>query len=107
MAWNIAIATDSVTCGCAAADETATETKMQRARTVGTVRALWPAEDTRFELVKGCPQHAFQLFVRVSSGVHPRPDLPLSEAIHPLWTPANEAECNPNCNPRRSLGSLL
>jgi hypothetical protein len=24
------------------------------------------AEDTRFELVRGCPQHAFQLFVRLS-----------------------------------------
>jgi hypothetical protein len=27
------------------------------------VRASELAEDTRFELVRGCPQHAFQMFV--------------------------------------------
>jgi hypothetical protein len=27
------------------------------------------AEDTRFELVRGCPQHAFQLFAWPSGGV--------------------------------------
>jgi hypothetical protein len=33
------------------------------------------AEDTRFELVRVCPPHAFQLLVRVSGGVRHRPDL--------------------------------
>ena len=35
------------------------------------------AEDTRFELVRGCPQHAFQLFVRQFRRVRHGPDLRL------------------------------
>ena len=37
------------------------------------VRAM--AEDTRFELVRGCPQHAFQMFVWGFGGVRERSDL--------------------------------
>ena len=37
------------------------------------VRAM--AEDTRFELVRGCPQHAFQMFVWGYGEVRVRPDL--------------------------------
>ncbi len=33
------------------------------------------AEDTRFELVRGCPQHAFQMFVGLSGEGRVRPDL--------------------------------
>ena len=38
---------------------------------------LWRAgaEDTRFELVRGCPQHAFQLFVWLFGDVRRGPDL--------------------------------
>ena len=33
------------------------------------------AEDTRFELVRGCPQHAFQMFARGFGSVRQRPEL--------------------------------
>ncbi|MFF9074899.1 class I SAM-dependent methyltransferase [Streptomyces sp. NPDC014872] len=33
-----------------------------------------PAEDKRFELVRGCPQHAFQMFVRRSGEGRGRPE---------------------------------
>jgi hypothetical protein len=38
------------------------------------------------------------MFVRVFGGGRQRPDLLLNTATDTLWTPANEAECNPNCN---------
>jgi hypothetical protein len=41
------------------------------------------AEDTGFELVGGCPGHAFQGFVRESGRVCQRLDLLLSDPIHP------------------------
>jgi hypothetical protein len=44
----------------------------------GPVRAM--AEDTRFELVRGCPQHAFQLFVRGSVRVRRCPELRCSRS---------------------------
>jgi hypothetical protein len=49
--------------------------------------------------VRGCPQHAFQLFVRTSGLVRHRPDLWRSRRYRCAWTPANGVECNPNCNP--------
>jgi hypothetical protein len=33
------------------------------------------AEDKRFELVRGCPQHAFQVSARAFGGDHGRPNL--------------------------------
>jgi stage III sporulation protein SpoIIIAA len=42
-------------------------------RSIGSGRLA--AEDTRFELVRGCPQHAFQKFVRASRSGRGRPDL--------------------------------
>lgn len=44
--------------------ETKTETRQQNAKLLdGLVMAFWlmmMAEDKRFELLRGCPQHAFQ-----------------------------------------------
>ncbi|MEZ0064409.1 hypothetical protein ABIA32_000387 [Streptacidiphilus sp. MAP12-20] len=57
------------------------------------------AEDTRFELVKGCPQHAFQLFARGSGRVRQRPDLRREGRRQNPWTPPNGDVGNPNCNP--------
>lgn len=62
-------------------NETATEAKACREPRppkrsgvlVSPVQAT--AEDTRFELVTGCPQHAFQVFVRGFWDVRERPDL--------------------------------
>jgi hypothetical protein len=45
------------------------------------------------------------MFVRVFGGGRQRPDLLLSTSAGTVWTPANEAECNPNCNPL--AGSVL
>jgi hypothetical protein len=39
------------------------------------VRASELAEDTRFELVRGCPQHAFQMFAWGFGIDRPCPDL--------------------------------
>jgi hypothetical protein len=57
------------------------------------------AEDTRFELVRGCPQHAFQLFVRAVGRVRHGPDLQGRLRQWLAWTVVKGAECNPNCNP--------
>jgi len=51
--------------------------------------------------VRGCPQHAFQLFVRGYVRVRHRPDLRGGIGDLFTWTCANAVECNPNCNPRR------
>jgi hypothetical protein len=53
---------------------------MTKAPTTVVVRALrlpwWAeAEDTRFELVRGCPQHAFQFSPAPSGRVRTRSDL--------------------------------
>ncbi|MFG2432751.1 DUF4287 domain-containing protein [Streptomyces sp. NPDC048590] len=55
------------------------------------VRAM--AEDTRFELVRGCPQQAFQMFVRAFGDGHGRADCGGASGYRraELWcTPANE-----------------
>ncbi|AJC57013.1 hypothetical protein GZL_04435 [Streptomyces sp. 769] len=44
------------------------------------------AEDTRFELVRGCPQHAFHMFVREFGGDRGRPDLRRGAALGGWWT---------------------
>jgi transposase len=64
------------------------------------------AEDTRFELVRGCPQHAFQLFVGWSAGVRHRSELVSSAGPCDGRTYLNGGECNPNCNPP-SRGTLI
>jgi hypothetical protein len=56
------------------------------------------AENTRFELVRGCPQHAFQLLVRLSGDGRRRPDLRWSGLLPESWTALNGGECNQNCN---------
>ena len=56
------------------------------------------AEDTRFELVRGCPQHAFQLFVRGFDCVRWCPDLRRGRLPTELRTVLNGVERNWNCN---------
>ncbi|GGW02137.1 hypothetical protein GCM10010230_34500 [Streptomyces narbonensis] len=56
------------------------------------------AEDTRFELVRGCPQHAFQMFVRGSGRGRRCPDLLRSLCIASVRTAPDGGERNQNCN---------
>ncbi|MFG3130522.1 hypothetical protein ACGFZU_22815 [Streptomyces tendae] len=56
------------------------------------------AEDTRFELVRGCPQHAFQMFVWGYRGVRKRSDLRRNGWRWRSRTVLNGGECNQNCN---------
>ncbi len=53
--------------------------------------------------MRGCPQHAFQLFVRVSGRVRDRPELQRSGSILDARTVLNGGECNPNCNPQHRI----
>jgi hypothetical protein len=57
-------------------------------------RRAWSggAEDTRFELVRGCPQHAFQLFVRGFGEGRGRPDLGRSGRWQRFRTVPDEGE---------------
>src|SRR5437879_3811047 len=54
---------------------------------------------------EGLPQPVFQMFVRPFGDGRQRPALLLSASTGTLWTPTNEAEYNPNCNP--VAGSVL
>ena len=58
------------------------------------------AEDTRFELVRGCPQHAFQAFVWGFGGVRERADLGCSRGGWGFWMVLYAGECNQNRNHR-------
>ncbi|CAG6395081.1 hypothetical protein SCOCK_30314 [Actinacidiphila cocklensis] len=50
------------------------------------------AEDTRFELVRGCPQHAFQRGMRPYAKKQRRSDLRPSERPGGRWTVPDAAE---------------
>jgi putative transposase len=50
------------------------------------------AEDTRFELVRGCPQRAFHMFVRVSSEGRGRSGLRWSGSFSDTRTQLNVGE---------------
>jgi hypothetical protein len=50
------------------------------------------AENTRFELVRGCPQHAFQLFTMRFGWDQERPDLRWMESGEVLCTSPHGSE---------------
>ena len=54
------------------------------------------AEDTRFELVRGCPQHAFQFCAGLFSAIRTRSDLRRSDLAAGLWTHLDEGERDQN-----------
>lgn len=50
------------------------------------------AEDAKSKLVRGCPRHAFQMFVRGSGGGRMGPDLRRSVRGGPIRTALDGAE---------------
>src|SRR3989442_2803974 len=58
------------------------------------------AEDTRFELVRGCPQHAFQMFVWGYGDARGRPDLRRGAGLDGARTALDGGECKQNRNQR-------
>jgi hypothetical protein len=64
------------------------------------LRSGWSAgaEDTRSELVRGCPQHAFQLFGWGFGASRTSPDLRRSVRGGPVRTGTDRGECNQEDN---------
>ena len=63
----------------------------RRSRWSGVV---YYAEDTRFELVGGCPQHAFQFRVRPYAGVRWSLRCTSARDVREIYTPRTGLNCN-------------